>query len=451
MILLVKIGGVNMNWNELFEIEPESELEGFDTEMAMESLTGELPTRKGQKIPRAYPGKRPSAKFPFRKIPPRLRFPFAPWGGITVIRDRNGNEPPSKPDKPSQEPGSSGSSSASGGAPANPDDAAPEGNEYVRWVQSTLNQVLGLRLPLDGVLGPETRSALRSFQQKQGLPADGIVGPETERLLMGASRRDQTGGSSSEFEAFDTELADEWQSEVNRSSSTYIKWIQQSLNQLMGLRLAVDGISGTQTRSAIRSFQQQHGLVVDGIVGPQTEQALITAGAGYPPGGGSPTYVPPSSQPSTSSRVLLAQQILDHDHILLWPHSPISSNSSDGADAHSNVSDTADGGAASRSNYTNAPGGSVNLDPRMLDGMLKLANTYDMRITAIAGGSHSSNSRHYAGIAFDIDEINGVHVTKSNPYYRNLMQKCRDLGATEVFGPGDKDHDTHVHCAWPRP
>jgi peptidoglycan hydrolase-like protein with peptidoglycan-binding domain len=263
----------------------------------------------------------------------------------------------------------------------------------VRWVQSTLNKILGLRLPLDGVMGPETRSAIRSFQQKQGLPVDGVVGPETERLLSAAIRGNSNGDSSSEFEAFDTELADhEWQSEVNRSSSAYIQWVQQSLNRILGLRLAVDGISGPQTRSAVRSIQQKYSLIVDGIVGPQTEQALIAAGAGYPPGG-SPSYTPPASQPSISSRVQLAEQILNHGRILLWPYSPVSSSTSDGADAHNNVSDTADGRPAMRSHYENAPGGSVYLNTRMLDGMLKLARSYDMRVTSIAGGSHSATTQ----------------------------------------------------------
>ncbi|MCE7987628.1 MAG: DUF2272 domain-containing protein [Caldilinea sp. CFX5] len=58
--------------------------------------------------------------------------------------------------------------------------------EYVRWVQSTLNQILDLRLPVDGTMGPAVRSALRSFQKKQGLPPDGTVGPDTERALLAA-------------------------------------------------------------------------------------------------------------------------------------------------------------------------------------------------------------------------------------------------------------------------
>jgi hypothetical protein len=45
----------------------------------------------------------------------------------------------------------------------------------------------------------------------------------------------------------------------------------------------VDGIMGPQTRSAIRSFQQQRGLQADGRVGPQTEHAMIAAGAGPAP------------------------------------------------------------------------------------------------------------------------------------------------------------------------
>ncbi|MGH8497423.1 MAG: peptidoglycan-binding domain-containing protein [Methylococcales bacterium] len=60
------------------------------------------------------------------------------------------------------------------------------GSEYVRWVQSALNQIMNLRLPVTGITNAATRSALRSFQQKQGLPVDGIAGPETKEALIGA-------------------------------------------------------------------------------------------------------------------------------------------------------------------------------------------------------------------------------------------------------------------------
>lgn len=42
-----------------------------------------------------------------------------------------------------------------------------------------------------------------------------------------------------------------------------------------GSDLAIDGIFGPGTQSAVRAFQNRHGLTVDGIVGPQTWGALL--------------------------------------------------------------------------------------------------------------------------------------------------------------------------------
>ena len=75
--------------------------------------------------------------------------------------------------------------------------AVPEGSppetgalpsEHVSWVQSTLNNALGLRLPVDGVMNAPTRSALRLFQERRGLTINGRVGPETESALREAGR-----------------------------------------------------------------------------------------------------------------------------------------------------------------------------------------------------------------------------------------------------------------------
>jgi hypothetical protein len=66
----------------------------------------------------------------------------------------------------------------------------------------------------------------------------------------------------------------------SRSSKEYIKWVQQSLNRILGLRLTEDGKSGTNTKNAIRSFQGKSGLKQDGIAGAQTEAAIQKALAG---------------------------------------------------------------------------------------------------------------------------------------------------------------------------
>lgn len=57
------------------------------------------------------------------------------------------------------------------------------GSETVRWVQSTLNSVRGLNLPVTGAMTPMVRSALRAFQTDEGLTPDGIASPMTVRAL----------------------------------------------------------------------------------------------------------------------------------------------------------------------------------------------------------------------------------------------------------------------------
>jgi len=97
----------------------------------------------------------------------------------------------------------------------------------------------------------------------------------------------------------DSAPAAEWletslETEVDRRSSAYVRWVQLALNQILGTRLAVDGVPGASTRSAIRSFQRSRGLKPDGVVGAQTERALIGAGAGSPPSRVAPPRVTPS-------------------------------------------------------------------------------------------------------------------------------------------------------------
>lgn len=66
-------------------------------------------------------------------------------------------------------------------------------------------------------------------------------------------------------------------SSANRNSPAYIRWVQESLNRILGLRLTTDGRMSPQTRSAIRSFQQRQRLAVDGIAGPRTVAGLRAA------------------------------------------------------------------------------------------------------------------------------------------------------------------------------
>ena len=159
--------------------------------------------------------------------------------------------------------------------------------------------------------------------------------------------------------------------------------------------------------------------------------------------------VGPAEVQGTHTRAHAAAQIRNSSRISLLTFHV--SGVRDAATARQNIVDTANGGRARRSSYGTAPGGSVWLDLRMLRGMIDLSQRWTFRVTEIAGGSHSAGSRHYAGVAIDVDMIGGRAVNSGNPYYRAFMARARALGATEVLGPGDSGHSTHVHVAWPRP
>lgn len=188
------------------------------------------------------------------------------------------------------------------------------------------------------------------------------------------------------------------------------------------------------------------------VVGPATVELRISGGHGNTAGTTAEAREAGRVELLPASASQLAQAILSNSRIT--PENKHSQTPLDGATALANLRDTAAGRNAKRSSAPggNPPGGEVPLDPAMLAAILELAKAYTLTIAEIAGGAHSTLlSRHYAGVAFDVSVINGTPVSASHPDFRNFMAQCRKLGATEVLGPGDDGHKTHVHAAWPRP
>jgi peptidoglycan hydrolase-like protein with peptidoglycan-binding domain len=122
-----------------------------------------------------------------------------------------------------------------------------DSGEKVEILQGLLN-ARGHDLETDGIFGPLTAAAVRSFQQSRNISVDGIVGPQTWSALIVTVRQGSRG------EAVST--------------------LQKALNA-RGADLAEDGIFGPLTEAAVKNYQQSRTLGVDGIVGPQTWNALI--------------------------------------------------------------------------------------------------------------------------------------------------------------------------------
>ncbi len=263
---------------------------------------------------------------------------------------------------------------------------------------------------------------------------------------------------------------------LDPASPEHTRWLQRALNGALGLRLPEDGRMSPAVRSAVRSFQRRRGLPADGELGDELEGELVALGApdhshgeggtflgdlwgrlsGYAPAR-PPAKPSPRPAPAPSTAAGLARQIVAGGRVSFATAHSSGCGKGDGADAASNINAAAAGRAARRSAYDcssahpAAPGGTVALHEAMLSGMLELSRRYTFQITEIAGGQHSGTSRHYAGVAFDVNVINGRHVSASHPDYRAFMERARALGATEVLGPGNTGHSTHIHCAWPRP
>jgi hypothetical protein len=144
----------------------------------------------------------------------------------------------------------------------------------------------------------------------------------------------------------------------------------------------------------------------------------------------------------------VARAIVNNSRITLAPVHV--GGASDQAHARQNAVDVSYGRSAHRSSYGNAPGGYTGVDIRVLRAIRAMGASGSVTISEIAGGSHSGNSRHYAGKAVDINWVNGRHVGRGSGY-QLALDACRANGASAIYHPSYDPyggHYNHVHCEW---
>lgn len=119
--------------------------------------------------------------------------------------------------------------------------------ERVRTIQYLLQQ-WGYSLTVDGSFGTGTQTAVKNFQSSHGLTADGAVGNATWPALTVVAQQGDSGPK--------------------------VRAVQSQLRE-SGYAVTVDGVFGSGTYSAVRSFQSAKGLGVDGIVGDNTWNKFV--------------------------------------------------------------------------------------------------------------------------------------------------------------------------------
>lgn len=137
-------------------------------------------------------------------------------------------------------------------------------NDFIGYTDATVEQISE-----DGVFGPNTEAAQRSFESYAGLPVDGAasVGDRAELEQLVASLESEQADSVVAL-GDESEFVGTWQSRLNT-------W-----NELVAERpvsIPVDNRFGPDTEQATRELEAALGLQVDGIVEPADRAALRSA------------------------------------------------------------------------------------------------------------------------------------------------------------------------------
>ncbi|HET8593451.1 MAG TPA: peptidoglycan-binding protein [Solirubrobacterales bacterium] len=135
--------------------------------------------------------------------------------------------------------------------------SASAGSAHIAALQVAMNALGLYPHPVDGISGPWTQGAVRTFQAQHGLAVDGIPGPQT-RAVLGWRGKPLLGARPMR----------------NGKRGWDVAALQFLLNNRGFGPGDFDGGFGPNTESAVRRYQAAAGLAADGIAGPSTLAAL---------------------------------------------------------------------------------------------------------------------------------------------------------------------------------
>ncbi len=136
-------------------------------------------------------------------------------------------------------------------------------------LQRRLTELKYYTAAMDSVCRAADVTAIRLFQQKNGLEVDGIAGYDTQRVLYSSAAVANTTTSGNVGITYATLRMGDSGAAVTR--------LQNRLIQLGYLSDRADGKYGAKTADAVIRFQRASGLRRDGIAGQQTQTLLYAA------------------------------------------------------------------------------------------------------------------------------------------------------------------------------
>jgi peptidoglycan hydrolase-like protein with peptidoglycan-binding domain len=142
------------------------------------------------------------------------------------------------------------------------------GDELVLAIQRALRDAGYYAGNLDGIAGPDTIAAIRTFEARNGLPAAGAS--EAELLHAVRSAADAGESPATTFDQGEPEAAE---------PDPMVAAVQGALARSAYGPLRADGIFGPQTREAIMLFQRDHDLPVTGEITDALVVELRASGA----------------------------------------------------------------------------------------------------------------------------------------------------------------------------
>lgn len=154
---------------------------------------------------------------------------------------------------------------------------------YVRIIQYYLDFIAYFnnelqRLTADGVFGPSTENAVKTFQAYYGLPVTGIVDNRTWYAILG-EYNDTIRSLPYEYQSYSSLLYPGYvltlgaKGQPVEQVQTYLNTISQYISAVPPVM--VDGVYGPETESAVSVVQSLYGLPVTGDVGILTWNAIL--------------------------------------------------------------------------------------------------------------------------------------------------------------------------------